>query len=148
MFQGPSEINLDIKGRLALPMRYRESLISMGQGALVVTAHPHRCLLLYPKFSWEPIRQAVMSKSSLDVQTGLLQGLLVGYADDVVMDGQGRVLLAPALRRFAGIDRQVMMFGQGNHFKLWSPDNWDKQFAQIEQLGQQLLPTSLQDLVL
>ncbi len=148
MFQGPSEISLDAKGRLAIPTRYRDALQNMSQGHLVITAHPHRCLLLYPRTAWEPIRDTIMRKSGLDRQTALLQGLLVGYADDVEMDAAGRVLVSPALRKFAGIERELMMFGQGSHFKLWSPSTWEQQFEEIEKLGADLVPPSMQDLSL
>ena len=148
VFQGPSEISLDAKGRLAIPTRYREALRLQGQGHLVITAHPHRCLLLYPRPAWEPIRDAIMKKSGLDRQTTLLQGLLVGHADDVEMDAAGRVLVSPALRRFAGIERELMMFGQGTHFKLWNPADWDRQFEEIEKLGPNLVPAGMEDLSL
>lgn len=146
MFQGPSEISLDSKGRLAIPTRYRESLRTQSAGQLVITAHPHRCLLLYPRSAWEPIRDAIMKTSGLDRQTTLLQGLLVGHADDVEMDAAGRVLISPALRRFARIDRELMMFGQGSHFKLWNPAAWEEQFAEIERLGANLVPPGMEQL--
>ncbi len=146
VFQGPSEISLDSKGRLAIPTRYREILRAQSEGQLVITAHPHRCLLLYPRTAWEPIRDAIMKTSGLDRQTTLLQGLLVGHADDVEMDSAGRVLVSPALRRFSRIEREVMMFGQGSHFKLWAPAAWEEQFAEIERLGAGLVPAGLESL--
>ena len=145
MFQGPSLISLDAKGRLAVPTRYRDALRLQSDGHLVITAHPHRCLLLYPRAAWEPIRDAIMKRSGFDKNSTLLQGLLVGHADDVEMDSSGRVLVAPALRRFASIDREVMMFGQGSHFKLWNPPAWDEQFKEIERLGADLVPTGMED---
>lgn len=146
MFQGPSEISLDSKGRLAIPTRYREALRAQSNGQLVITAHPHRCLLLYPRTAWEPIRAAIMKTSGLDRQTMLLQGLLVGHADDVDMDAAGRVLISPALRRFARIDKELMMFGQGSHFKLWNPQAWEEQFSEIERLGANLIPNGMEHL--
>src|ERR1700674_2562769 len=122
VFQGPSEISLDAKGPLAIPTRYREPLRLQGDGKLVITPHPHRCLLMYPRPAWEPIRDKIMSYSSLERQASMLQTLLVGYADDVEMDAAGRVLISPALRRFASVDRDVIMFGQGSHFKIWNPE--------------------------
>ena len=146
MFQGPSEISLDAKGRLAIPTRYRDALRLESDGHLVITAHPHRCLLLYPRSAWEPIRDTIMKTSGLNRQTTLLQGLLVGHADDVEMDSTGRVLISPALRRFAGIYRELIMLGQGSHFKLWNPKAWDKQFEEIEKLGPDLVPAGMEDL--
>ena len=82
MFQGTTQINLDAKGRLAVPTKLREGLARPGDGKVVVTAHPHGCLLLYPAPAWEPIRAKVMSYSSLETQASLLQTLLVGFANE------------------------------------------------------------------
>jgi MraZ protein len=148
MFQGPSEISLDAKGRLAIPTRYREALRLCADGHVVITVHPSRCLLLYPRSAWEPIRDTIMKKSGLDPKTNLLQQLLVGHADDVEMDAAGRVLVSPALRKIAAIDRELIMFGQGSHFKLWNPENWNHQFEEIEKLGANLVPSGMEDLSL
>ncbi|MEJ5210137.1 MAG: division/cell wall cluster transcriptional repressor MraZ, partial [Burkholderiales bacterium] len=86
MFRGATALSLDAKGRLAVPARHRDALHAQGGGRLVLTAHPHRCLLLYPQPEWEPIQQKIMSLPSLDRQASLLQRLLVGFAEDVEMD--------------------------------------------------------------
>lgn len=137
MFRGATSLNLDAKGRLAVPSKHRDALQSQGLGRLVLTAHPHRCLLLYPQPAWEPIQSKVMSLSSFDRQSSALQRLLVGYAEDVELDGAGRVLVSPALREFAGLERQAMLVGQGSHFELWSTDAWR---AQIERMADDELP--------
>ena len=54
MFEGAVAISLDAKGRLAIPARHREPLLAAAEGSLVLTAHPHRCLLLYPAPAWQP----------------------------------------------------------------------------------------------
>ena len=90
MFQGASELNLDAKGRLTVPTGHRELLHAQAEGRLVATAHPHRCLLLYPRPAWEPIRAQIMGFSSLERQSSMVQRLLVGFAKDVDMDAAGR----------------------------------------------------------
>ena len=145
MFQGATELSLDSKGRLAVPASHRESLQVQAEGRLVVTAHPHRCLLLYPRPAWEPIRSRIMSYSSLDRQTSMVQRLLVGFAKDVEIDAAGRVLIAPELRKFAGLEKQVMMIGQGSHFEIWSAEAWDKQLEQIIAQGDGLLPPGMEN---
>jgi len=67
MFQGAAALSLDAKGRLAIPARHREALASAADGRLVLTAHPHRCLLLYPEPAWAPIRDQVLAASSFNV---------------------------------------------------------------------------------
>ncbi len=128
-----------------VPAGHREALHVQAEGRLVITAHPHRCLLLYPRPHWESIRQRVMSYSSLERQTSMLQRLLVGHAKDVDIDASGRLLIAPELRRFASLDKQVMLVGQGGHFEIWAMDAWEKQVEQIISLGDNLLPPGMEN---
>jgi len=131
MFRGATSLSLDAKSRLAVPMRHREALQLQCAGNLVLTAHPHRCLLLYPQPAWEPIQAKMMALSSFDKQSSALQRLLVGYAEDVVLDGAGRMLVSPVLREFAGLDKEVMLVGQGSHFELWNMEAWRAQLVQV-----------------
>ena len=133
MFQGATELTLDAKGRLAVPTRYRDALLSGGHG-LVLTAHPDGCLLLYPRVAWEPIGAKVQALSSFNEQARWWQRLLVGFAEDVEPDAQGRLLISPALRKFAHLEKDVMLVGQGSHFELWSAQDWDERLARA--LGQ------------
>jgi len=127
-----------------VPTGHRETLLAQAEGSLVVTAHPHRCLLLYPRPAWEPIRARIMSYSSLERQTSMVQRLLVGHAKDVEIDASGRLLIAPELRRFAALDKQVMLVGQGSHFEIWAIDAWEQQIEQIVSQGDQLLPPGME----
>lgn len=144
MFQGASELNLDAKGRLTIPTGHRELLLASTEGRLVSTAHPHRCLLLYPRSAWEPIRSQIMSFSSLDRQTSMVQRLLVGFAKEVEMDAAGRLLIPPELRRYAALDKQVMLVGQGSHFEIWNLEAWEKQIEQFVAQGESLLPPGME----
>ena len=85
VFQGANQINLDAKGRMAVPTRARDPLTQGGTVKLVLTAHPDACLLLYPAPAWEPIRAQVMSFPSLDRQASLWKRLLVGFAVPLVL---------------------------------------------------------------
>jgi MraZ protein len=84
-------------------------------------------LLIYPQTAWEPIEQRLNSLSSFNPQTRSLQRLLVGNANDVEMDGTGRILVPPTLRQFAGLVKDVMLVGQGTKFELWDSDKWGLQ---------------------
>lgn len=147
-FQGASAISLDAKGRLAVPTRYRERILELGGGHLIVTAHPHRSLLMYPAPVWEPIAKKIMALSGFDPAAATLQQLLVGHADEVEMDSAGRVLISPTLRRLAGIDREVMMFGQVSHFRIWNPDSWEKQLETFTQQLPGTMPSGTESLSL
>jgi MraZ protein len=144
MFRGASSLNLDAKGRLAIPAKYRDALHAKSGGHLVLTAHPHGCLLLYPQVAWEPIQAKMMSLSSFDKRSSALQRLLVGYAEDIEMDAAGRLLVSPVLREFAGLEKQAMLVGQGSHFELWNLDAWRSQLD-IVTAGEDLaLPNELE----
>lgn len=126
MFRGVAHLNLDSKGRLAVPARFRDALNVRCSGHLVVTADSDRCLLVYPLPDWEPIEQKLMALSSFNGQIRELQRRLVGYAEDVTMDTTGRILVPPALRQFAQLGKAVVLVGQGNKFELWNKDNWEQ----------------------
>jgi MraZ protein len=140
MFQGATALSIDAKGRLAVPTRHREALQSGGVGKQVLTAHPHRCLLLYPAPAWEPIRARIMGFSSFDAQTSLWKRLLVGFAEEVELDAAGRLLISPELRKFGSFEKQVMMVGQGSHFEIWSQEAWEKQLDQLSASSDKLPP--------
>ena len=145
MFQGAGQLNLDAKGRMAVPSRHRDALMALGEGRLVITAHPHRCLLLYPQPAWEPIRAKVLAAPSLEAQSAMLRRLLVGFAVDTEMDGAGRLLVAPELRQYAGLEKEVWLVGQGTHFEIWSDSGWKAQQEAIFALGDKLLPPGLEN---
>jgi MraZ protein len=126
MFRGPSKIALDSKGRLAVPVRYRERIVARAEGNLVATADLDHCLLLYPLPDWEEVERKLVRLSSLDPRAQELKRLMLGHAVDLEMDSHGRVLLSKELREFANLDRQVMLIGQGNKFELWDEDHWTK----------------------
>jgi transcriptional regulator MraZ len=143
VFRGVTHLALDNKGRLAVPAKHRDSLASPGDGKLVLTADPSHCLLLYPLPAWEPIQQRLMALSSFDPNTRALQRLIVGHADDVVLDGAGRILVPPALRQYAALDKHVVLVGQGNKFELWDQQNWLERTEQAVLFPAGVLPPEL-----
>ena len=130
MFRGVATLNLDSKGRLAVPSRYRDALQSQAEGRVVVTADPSQCLLLFPLPEWEPIEKKLNGLSSFNPQTRSLQRLLVGNAHDLELDASGRILLPAMLRDFAGLEKTVVLVGQGAKFELWSEARWQAQMEQ------------------
>jgi MraZ protein len=97
---------------------------------VVLTAHPDRCLLLYPRAAFAPISAKVSTLSSFSEQARWWQRLLVGFAEEVELDGSGRILVSPALRRFADFKKNVMLVGQGSHFELWDVAVWDRKLEE------------------
>jgi MraZ protein len=126
LFRGFNPINIDEKGRLAVPTRYRAELRECCDQQLVLTVSPDKCLLLYPLPEWEEIERKFNKLSSLDKRVKRLQRLLIGHATECEMDAQGRVLIAEPLRIFAGLEKRVVLVGQGNKFEIWDEDTWNR----------------------
>ncbi|MGZ5034120.1 MAG: division/cell wall cluster transcriptional repressor MraZ [Usitatibacter sp.] len=145
MFQGATQINLDAKGRMAVPTRVRDPLTAGGTVKLVLTAHPDGCLLLYPLPDWEPIRAKVMAFPSLDRQFSVWKRLLVGFAEEIEPDAAGRLMISPELRDFAHITRQVMFVGQGSHFEIWDLETWNAQLEVLRSGGSSSLPPGMEN---
>jgi MraZ protein len=124
LFRGVSVLNLDAKGRLAIPARYREQLQACCASRLVITVDADHCLLIYPEPNWVEIERKLERLPSFNPTARKLQRLYIGHAQDVEMDAQGRVLLPPSLRDFASLDKRVAPVGQGNKFELWDEDAW------------------------
>jgi MraZ protein len=143
VFRGVTQLALDAKGRLAIPARHRDALASVSGGRCIVTADPSRCLLLYPLGAWEPIQAKLLALPSFNERTRGVQRLLVGHADDVELDGAGRILVPPALRRYAGLDRTVVLVGQGHKFEIWDEAQWSAQTAQTLAFPPDALPAEL-----
>jgi MraZ protein len=131
MFRGIHSINLDPKGRLAVPTRYRDRLQLDAAGQLVVTIDTESaCLLLYPLPEWEIIEVKVQSLPSFNPQARRIQRLLIGHATELDMDGNGRILLPALLREHAHIDKKVVLIGQGKKFEIWNEETWSEETKQ------------------
>ena len=126
MFRGPSKVTLDAKGRLAIPSRHRERILTRADGLLVATVDRDYCLLIYPLPEWEEIERKLVRLPSLHKDARKLQRLMLGYATELEMDNQGRILLPRELREFAGLEQKAMLIGQGNKFELWDEQRWNE----------------------
>jgi MraZ protein len=145
VFRGIAQLNLDSKGRLAVPARHRDALIERCGGHLVITVDADRCLLIYPLPDWELIQQKLEALSNLDARVRELQRRLIGFAVDVDIDSAGRVLISTALRQFAQLDKNVVLVGQGKKFELWNQDNWEQLINRAGSFGAGGLPPELED---
>ena len=126
MLRGASQINLDAKGRLSIPSRSRAQLQETCQGQVIITVDKDYCLLIYPLHEWEDVERKLNRLPNLNKQARRLQRLMIGYASEVEMDGNGRLLLPKELRAFAGLEKQVVLLGQGNKFELWDETRWNE----------------------
>jgi MraZ protein len=137
-------LNLDAKGRIAMPTRYHDQLKVQCDGQLIVTVDRDRCLLIYPQDVWEGIEKKLSALPNLEVQARSLQRLLIGYATECGMDKSGRILLSPALREFAGLEKRVVLIGQGGKFELWNEATWHTRCEEWLAVGQDGGPLSVE----
>lgn len=127
MFRGIAEIHLDPKGRLAIPAKYREVLAELCRGQLVATIDiQDTCLRIYPLPVWQALEAQLEALPGTNPGVRRVQRLLLGYASEIELDGNGRILLPPSLRKYAQLDKKLVLVGQGKKFELWSEENWQR----------------------
>ena len=130
VFQGASSLTLDGKGRLSVPTRHRDVLSATAQGLLTITKHPHGCLMVFPRPEWDLFRDRI---SALPMSAQWWKRIFLGNAMDVELDSTGRILVSPELRQSAGIAKDTVLLGMGNHFELWDKVAYETQEAKAMQ---------------
>ena len=128
MFTGQTRHNLDNKGRLTIPSRYRDLL---EQGAYVTQGFDTN-LMIWTLTAFETIYKSVNRMSITDPNSRLLRRLIFANGEKVEVDRAGRILITQYLRQFAGLDGEVVIVGVGDYFEIWSPDMWSQQMAQLQ----------------
>lgn len=121
--KGEYNHSVDAKGRMIVPSKLRERLGL----SFVVTRGMDGCLHAYPSDEWEIFENKLSKLPTANAQARQFVRFFMGSADDVEVDNQGRVLLSPALRNFAGITKDVTIVGMGDHVEIWSREKWDAQ---------------------
>ena len=139
VFQGASSLTLDGKGRLSVPTRHRDVLSATAQGLLTITKHPHGCLMVFPRPEWDVFRDRI---SALPMSAQWWKRIFLGNAMDVELDGTGRILISPELRTSAGISKDAVLLGMGNHFELWDKVAYE---AQESKAMQEQMPDVFKD---
>lgn len=121
-FRGGPVLALDVKGRLTVPVRFKDELMTKAGGRLVVAKCPAGCLQLFPLPVWEEFEDKLRE---LPLENEGWRRLYVGSATDVEIDSGSRVLIPPELRSWAGFDKEVKFMGVGSYFELWDSARYD-----------------------
>lgn len=152
MFRGINSITLDVKGRMAMPSRYRDLLLQNHKARMVATIDTEdTCLLLYPELEWQKIEASLQRLPSFNPAARRIQRLLIGHATDVDLDAQGRILLPVELRNYALLQKQAVLIGQGNKFEIWDENIWqerrnkwlDEESNHVDELPEEMKTFSL-----
>jgi MraZ protein len=123
MFLGQYVHNLDSKGRVIIPARFRDQL----DGSVYVTQGFDRNLRLLPEDAFERIYARVTAMNSTDPVARQLRRLIFSSAQKVNLDSNGRVLIPKYLREFAGLEEEVVIVGVGEAIEMWSPEAWENE---------------------
>lgn len=123
MFRGLTKLNLDSKGRLVMPTKHRAALPAGFESRVVVTLDRAGCLAMYPMPEWARV-EAQFERVGMDPKVVALKRLVIGHAEELDIDGAGRVLLPQLLRDISQLDKAVMLVGQGNKLEIWAEARW------------------------
>ena len=134
---------------MAMPAKYRERLNELCEGRLVLTVDFDKCLMLFPEGEWDQLERKLVRLPSLNPRARRLQRLLLGYATECELDGNGRILLPAVLREYAGLDKRIVLVGQGNKFEIWNEEVWNgnrDEWLAAEAAGEDAMPEELENL--
>lgn len=149
MFRGIYEHTLDSKGRVAVPRRFRDGLLQRGAEAaaqrggdregnsegwegqeVMLTRGLHRCLVLYPMDRWAAFEARLTARSQFDLHVIRAKRIFVAGALECSFDAQGRILIPPLMREYAGLDlkQNVVWVGQLDTIELWDAQAWNEAY--------------------
>lgn len=126
MFRGEYAHNIDLKGRLIIPAKFREDL---GEN-FVVTKEIGGCLSVYPETGWQAFEEKL---GSLPRSKANIVRFFSGSAVDTGLDKQGRVLLSAALKEYAGLEKEVVLVGVLDRVEIWDKTKWEENNAIAEE---------------
>lgn len=126
-FKGQWEYSVDTKGRVALPVKLRRSIRPDANNRLTVTRGFEPCLYAFPAYEWENVESQLRGLNTYMKESRAFIRTILGWADDVTLDGQGRMALSKRLMDFAGISEKVLIIGTLERIELWDPETFDKQ---------------------
>ena len=128
MFLGQYQHNLDDKGRLMIPARFRELLV----GGAFITQGFDRCLMVMTSSYFEEVYRRINSMNLADPTARMLRRLILSNAYPLEVDKVGRVLLPANLRQIISLDGEAIVAGSGDYFEIWTPAQWNEQLTQLQ----------------
>jgi MraZ protein len=135
MFRGSFEHTVDGKGRLSIPVKFRDVLIGKDDDRIVITnfvVNGLKCLDVYPVEEWSRLEEEFRKKPKFDRKVVTFQNYYFGSASECIVDKQGRILIPPLLRKYAELKRDVVLVAALEKFRVWDLDAWKKIFSDAE----------------
>lgn len=134
MFLGEYQHNIDQKGRMAIPARLRDAF----SDGLVLSRGFEKCIVVYPQVEWNKLAEKLASLPMTQSKVRRINRSTFSSAFQQELDGQGRVLIPPQLREYAGIDGDVVVVGVNSYLEIWSKGNWEAESASMGEEAWQL----------
>lgn len=131
MFRGSSSHTIDPKGRIIIPARYREVIKAGGTDGLMITGWD-QCLYAYTHDEWSQQERKILQVSEKSEALRRFQRLFIGRAQDCRCDAQGRVLMPPMLKQYAGLEKEIVLVGVLYRFEIWAREAWEQQGELME----------------
>lgn len=142
-FKGQADFSVDSKGRVAIPAKMRSALSPSAKGTFTMTRGFERCIFLYPLDQWEKMEAEISALNMYSRQSRDFVRTILMWADEVALDGQGRVTLTRPLMEFAGIKDRALIIGALDHVEIWDPTAFagyiDEQTADYETLAERVM---------
>lgn len=129
MFIGEHSHTIDEKGRVSVPVKYREQLSE----GLVVTRGLDHCLWIYTKPEWEKIAGKLAALPISQKKSRAFARLMLAGAWDAELDSQGRIVLPEYLRTYSSLSKHVIIAGLYNRIEVWNEDSWQAYSAQTQE---------------
>lgn len=131
MFRGRYEHTIDPKGRLSIPSKFREILVTNYDERLIITNFDN-CLWAYPVREWKVVEEKVAALPQFKPEVKALQRFFVSAASECPLDPNGRIIVPTTLRRYADLNQDVVIVGMTKRVEIWAKERWQKIFAQAE----------------
>lgn len=131
MFRGSSFHSIDPKGRIIIPARFRDVIKASGVDGIMITRMDN-CLFAYTHDQWSKLEQKILHLPEKSEPMRRFQRLFIGAAHDCKCDSQGRVLIPPFLKQYAGLEKEVVLVGVPGRFEIWSREKWDRENELLE----------------
>lgn len=126
MFYGEYEHNIDKKGRLIIPAKFRDVLKDKFVDTFMVTTGYEKCLFVFPPDQWQAFEQTLRNQSPHKPDPRAVSRILYSGTDQCLCDKQGRINLPRKLLDYAGIKKAVTIIGVSTRFEIWDRDEWNK----------------------
>jgi MraZ protein len=123
MFRGSSSHNLDAKGRLIVPARFRDVLKQSRVDGLMISKMDGS-LICYTFEEWRKIEERILNLARKSENMRRFRRIFIGGAHECRLDKQARILIPPILRQYAGLDKEVVLVGVLDHFEIWAKESW------------------------